>query len=93
MGLTNGQARRILAEWHGGQASAVYSVMSSGNMGRRGEAVEELSADRQLVRNSDNGDYPDNADRELSAVILWLECQQRAMPSDEWVNAWDETPA
>lgn len=90
MALTNGQARRILAEWHGGQWSAVYSVMSSGKMDRRMDAIDELSADldRHTPAKLDSTEH-----RELTAVIGWLSEVLHDMDRDEWIRAWDETPA
>lgn len=89
MALTYGQARRILAEWHGGQASPVYAVMSSGSMRYRSEAIDELMTTLSAQPLTDTQNI-----RELDAVIVWLQFRATlgAVPRDEWVNAWDDTP-
>lgn len=88
--ITNGQARRIMAEWHGGQSSPVYSVMSSGSMRYRREAIDELQTTLSGMPLTDTANI-----REVEAVIVWLQMRATlgAVPRDEWVNAWDGTPA
>jgi hypothetical protein len=98
-GLTDGQVRRIAAEWHDGQSSALYALTSTGAV--RWDAGREV--DTLLARGMATGPR-----RDLEALRAYLE-EVEAEATDElgadddlpeflrgplaaWVRAWDETP-
>lgn len=95
--LSHGQARRIASEWHGGQASALYSLASTGYI----ERTEEYGcpAEDEIVRELDGKAYestddPEQSERDLLALLKYV--RGRAYPTYQgipWSSRWDETPA
>lgn len=76
--ITDGQARRIAADWHGGQASAVYALACSGAIARE-ECLREL-------RHADGPEVP--------ALVQYIEAHGDRGPVAGWSQlAWDMTPA
>lgn len=94
--LTDGQVRRIAAEWHDGQASALYALTSTGAV--RWDAGEEVDA--LLARRMGGPALL----RELEALRAYLEEVEVEAPAQSpseflrapvpgWERTWDETPA
>ncbi|GAA1029199.1 hypothetical protein GCM10009565_59170 [Amycolatopsis albidoflavus] len=82
--ITDGQARRIASDWHGGMSSALYSLASSGaiDLDRlRDEISREL---RQL----DVGEVR----RELLALDKYVRTAGARPPRAGWSRLWDDSP-
>lgn len=82
--INDGQARRIASEWHGGMASALYSLGSSGaiNLDR---ARDEIS--RALWR-LDVGEVR----RELLALDKYVRTAGACPAQAGWSRLWDGSP-
>jgi hypothetical protein len=82
--ITDSQARRIAAEWHGGQASALYALASSG------------AVDADAVRNEISRDIVTLevgvARRDLLALDTYVRHAGERGRQEGWARLWDETP-
>jgi hypothetical protein len=82
--ISDGQVRRIAADWHGGMSSALYSLASSGAIDVervRGEISREL---RQL----DVGEVR----RELLALDKYVRTAGTRPAQAGWFRLWDNSP-
>jgi hypothetical protein len=82
--ISDGQARRIASEWHGGMSSALYSLASSGviDLDRvRNEISHELwQLDVGEVR------------RELLALDKYVRTAGTRPAQSGWSRLWDDSP-
>jgi hypothetical protein len=82
--ISDGQARRIASEWHGGMSSALYSVASSGAIDldrTRDEISRELwQLDVGEVR------------RELLALDIYVRTASARPARAGWSRLWDDSP-
>lgn len=82
--ITDGQARRIAADWHVGMSSALYALASSGavELDRlRNEISQELW---KLELGPDR--------RELLALDKYVRTVGERIALPGWPDLWDETP-
>jgi hypothetical protein len=82
--ISDGQARRIASDWHGGMSSALYSLASSGAIALdrvRDEISREL---RQL----DVGEVH----RELLALDKYVGTAGERPTQTGWSRLWDNSP-
>jgi len=82
--ISDAQARTIAADWHGGQASALYSLASSGAITDPAGTKFEISRD---VRSLDTG----RARRPLLALYKYVEHHGERGPVEGWAQLWDAT--
>ena len=82
--ISDGQARRIASEWHGGMSSALYSFASSGAVDL-GRVRDEIS--RELWQ-LDVG----AARRELLALDKYVRIAGQRPARDGWSRLWDDSP-
>lgn len=95
--ITDGQARRIASEWHGGQGSALYSLVSCGaiqdgllaEITRRRESpigarhrFDLLALEKYVRSNSPDDSTPGGDDHQLF--------ERERVPG--WADLWDDTP-
>jgi hypothetical protein len=82
--ISDGQARRIASEWHGGMSSALYSLASSGAIDldrMRDEISRELwKLDVGEVR------------RELLALDKYVRTAGARPAQSGWSRLWDDSP-
>lgn len=82
--ISDGQARRIASDWHGGMPSALYSLASSGaiDLDRvRDEISRELwSLNAREVR------------RELLALDKYVRTAGEHPAQTGWPRLWDDSP-
>jgi hypothetical protein len=82
--ISDGQARRITSEWHGGMSSALYSLASSGAVDLD-RARDEIS--RELL-SLDVGEVR----RELLALDKYVRTAGERTAVAEWFHSWDDSP-
>ncbi|MDX8143291.1 hypothetical protein SK854_14275 [Lentzea sp. BCCO 10_0061] len=82
--ISDGQARRIASDWHGGMSSALYSLASSGAVDLD-RARDEISRELQ---NLDVGEIR----RELLALDKYVRTAGERTAVAEWFRFWDESP-
>lgn len=82
--ISDGQARRIASEWHGGMSSALYSLTSSGAVALD-RARDEIS--RELLK-LDVGEVR----RELLALDKYVRTAGERTAVAEWFRLWDDSP-
>ncbi|MEQ4209637.1 hypothetical protein [Actinopolymorpha sp. B9G3] len=82
--ITDGQARRIAAEWHSGQRSAMCAFATSGAI-ERDRLCGELSSELQTV-----GDEQDR--RDLLALVAYACRSGDRSPVRSWHRLWDDAP-
>lgn len=90
-----GTVRRISAEWHGGQTSAVYALASTGAIlhGCSSELQASLQqAQLQRDTSSDPQEWIDSLG-ELGALWEWVEQTGLRGPVDGWHLKWTERGA
>ncbi len=85
--ITDGKARRIAMEWHGGQSSLLYSFGSCGAI----VDLERLS--REIEYNARNiaVDSPDTERNELLALDAYVRSIGERGPVSGWATLWDES--
>lgn len=91
--ITDGQARRIAAEWHSGQKSLLCSLATSGFVSSDTAREVQLEVDHILrVRHDLHITGPDQELRDLSALLEYVvEVGDRyAVPG--WHDLWDDAP-
>jgi hypothetical protein len=66
--LSDAQARRIAAQWHGGQTSALCSLATTGHLDRDQLRTEIAGELRCLEQNPDYYEEPDYLRTELRAL-------------------------
>lgn len=62
--ITDGQARKIASDWHGGQSSPLYSLASTGAI--VADVLDEIMADASSVG-------PENTPGQLDALLALIE--------------------
>ena len=82
--ISDGQARRIASEWHGGMSSALYSLASSGAIDLD-HARDEISRELQSL---DVGEVR----RELLALDKYVRTAGERTAVAEWFRLWDNSP-
>lgn len=82
--ISDGQARRIASDWHGGMSSALYSLASSGAVDLD-RARDEISRE---LRNLDVGEIR----RELLALDKYVRTAGERTAVAEWFRLWDDSP-
>ena len=82
--ITDGQARRIAAEWHGGQRSALCALATSGAVDRD-LLCTEISREVQALAVGE-------VRRDLLALYKYVLHRQDTAPVAGWHRLWDETP-
>lgn len=82
--ISDGQARRIASEWHGGMSSALYSLASSGEIDLD-HARDEISRELQSL---DVGEVR----RELLALDKYIRTAGERTAVAEWFRLWDDSP-
>lgn len=92
--ISDAQARTIASQWHGGQASGLYSFTSTGVVDRVvvAEVVAELSAALEAAALDDtNIELQDNA-RDLRALAKYvISVGRRTTPVPGWSKLHDST--
>ncbi|MFF5990411.1 hypothetical protein [Prauserella flavalba] len=83
--ISDGQARRIASEWHGGMSSALYSLASSGAIDLD-RVRDEIS--RELWK-LDVGEVR----RELLALDKYVRTTGARPAQSGWARLWDDSPA
>jgi hypothetical protein len=82
--ISDGKARRIAADWHGGMSSALYSLASSGAID-----VERVRGEISLeLRQMDVGE----ARRELLALVKYVRTAGARPTQTGWSRLWDGSP-
>lgn len=84
--ISNGQARRIAAEWQAPR-NACSALQHVGIV--QGDLIDELQQNLRSPHLA--GDHDPAAKRELAALIRWAKHHGEGVVSD-W-GAWDDTPA
>lgn len=82
--ISDGQARRIASEWHGGMSSALYSLASSGAIDLD-RVRDEIS--RELWK-LDVGEVR----RELLALDKYVRTAGARPAQSGWSRLWDDSP-
>lgn len=82
--ISDGQARRIASEWHGGMSSALYSLASSGAIDLD-RVRDEIS--RELWQ-LDVGEVR----RELLALDKYVRTAAARPAQSGWSRLWDDSP-
>ena len=82
--ITDGQARRIASDWHGGMSSALYSLASSGAIDRE-RVRDEISRELQQL---DVGEVR----RELLALDKYVRTAGVRPAQAGWSHVWDDSP-
>ncbi|MET9019230.1 hypothetical protein ABZV93_04545 [Actinopolymorpha sp. NPDC004070] len=82
--LTDGQARRIAAEWHGGQWTAMYSLASAGYLDRD-RLHAEIASELRIVPT-------EQGRQELLALDAYVRHRTDTSTVPGWPLLWDETP-
>ncbi|SEP50638.1 hypothetical protein SAMN04489732_114225 [Amycolatopsis saalfeldensis] len=82
--ISDGQARRIASDWHGGMSSALYSLASSGAIDLD-HARDEISRELQSL---DVGEVR----RELLALDKYVRTAGERTAVAEWFRLWDDSP-
>lgn len=82
--ISDGQARRIASDWHGGMSSALYSLASSGAIDLD-RVRDEIS--RELWQ-LDVGEVR----RELLALDKYARTTGARPPQAGWSHLWDDSP-
>jgi hypothetical protein len=82
--ISDGQARRIASEWHGGMSSALYSLASSGAVDLD-RARDEIS--RELL-SLEVGEVR----RELLALDKYVRTVGVRTAITGWFRLWDDSP-
>ncbi|GAA3432322.1 hypothetical protein [Kutzneria kofuensis] len=82
--ISDGQARRIAPEWHGGMSSALYSLASSGAIDLD-RVRDEIS--RELWQ-LDVGEVR----RELLALDKYVRTAAARPAQSGWSRLWDDSP-
>ncbi|SMD23928.1 hypothetical protein [Lentzea albidocapillata] len=82
--ISDGQARRIASDWHGGMSSALYSLASSGTVDLD-RVRDEISRELQ---NLDVGEIW----RELLALDKYVRTVGERTAVAEWFRLWDDSP-
>jgi hypothetical protein len=83
--ITDGQARTIASDWHGGQASALYALASSGAIPDVEAVRREISTDLATV---DVG----KERRPLLALDTYVREAGQRDRQPGWASLWDATP-
>lgn len=82
--ISDGQARRIASDWHGGMSSALYSLASSGAIDLD-RVRDEIS--RELWK-LDVGEVR----RELLALDKYVRTAGARPVQSGWSRLWDDSP-
>ncbi|GAA5021774.1 hypothetical protein [Actinopolymorpha pittospori] len=82
--INDGQARRLAAEWHGGQWTALYSLASSGHIDRD-RLRTEISREVQALEHG-------CPRRDLLALDKYVRHRGDTSTVPGWHRLWDETP-
>jgi hypothetical protein len=82
--ISDGQARRIASDWHGGMSSALYSLASSGAIAL-GRVRDEISRE---LRQLDVGEVR----RELLALDKYVRTAGERPTQTGWSRLWDSSP-
>lgn len=82
--ISDGQARRIASDWHGGMSSALYSLASSGAIDLD-RARDEIS--RELWK-LDVGEVR----RQLLALDKYVRTAGARPTQSGWFRLWDDSP-
>ncbi|SDM98584.1 hypothetical protein SAMN04488074_1312 [Lentzea albidocapillata subsp. violacea] len=82
--ISDGLARRIASDWHGGMSSALYSLASSGAVDLD-RARDEISCELQSL---DAGEIR----RELLALDKYVRTAGERTAVAEWFRLWDDSP-
>lgn len=82
--ISDGQARRIASDWHGGMSSALYSLASSGAIDLD-RVRDEIS--RELWQ-LDVGEVR----RELLALDKYVRTAAARPAQSGWSRLWDDSP-
>lgn len=78
--ITDGQARRIASEWHGGQWSTLYSFTSTG------------AIDFQPLKDEILFELRDTEDQdELKALMRYVRDKGPRERQEGWYTLWDDT--
>lgn len=84
MSITDGRARRIAADWYGGQGSALWSFATTGEIRDLDELTDDIYWQLQQVR------LPDSDDRELRELLRYVETAGPRPPPPGWSRLWDD---
>lgn len=94
MTITDGQARRIAGEWHGGMSSALYSFVSTGTITDR--AILEVDAEIRHLRSQQEdlqrSMYSRQSMRDLKALQAYLEAHGERLTQPDWHRHWSDKP-
>lgn len=95
MTISDGQARRIAGEWHGGMASGLYSFVSTGTITDR--AIREVDAEIAHITGNTDLDYATPSYRataraELRALQAYLEARGERLAQNDWHRHWSDAP-
>jgi DNA-binding PadR family transcriptional regulator len=82
--ISDGQARRIASEWHGGMSSALYALTSCGAIDLD-RARDEIT--RELLK-LEVGEVR----RELLALDKYVRTAGERTAVAEWFRLWDDSP-
>jgi hypothetical protein len=82
--ISDGQARRIASEWHGGMGSALYSFASSGAVNFEWIMLEIRC---ELLNIED-----ETQRRELLALGKYVRSAGCRHKQEGWCRIWDDTP-
>jgi hypothetical protein len=82
--ISDGQARRIASDWHGGMSSALYSLASSGAIALD-RARDEISRE---LRQLDVGEVR----HELLALDKYVRTAGERPTQTGWSRLWDNSP-
>lgn len=81
--ITDAQARKIAADWHGGQGSALYALASTGAV--RGDLVREINRDVCDPLFQSDADITD-----LQSLLTYARLNRGRGPVDGWSRLWPE---
>jgi hypothetical protein len=92
--ITDGQARRIAGEWHGGMSSDMYSFVSQGRItdGTQDEVEAEVRHFRTQPLDLRESVAVVEALRDLTALLTYLEDSGHRTPVAGWSNRWSDVP-
>lgn len=90
--ISDGKARRIAAEWHGGQTSGLCSFATTGAIG--GLVIGEVDAEIDHLEAHPNrsldfaAEYAANL-ADLTALAAYLEHHGERTPVPGWSSVWE----
>ncbi len=92
--ISDGRARRIASDWHGGQGSALYMFASTGATRDKRYTVEDvrIAIEYQLLPHivADSERHWPHAGEELRELYAYVKSVGNRGPVEGWSDHWDD---